>query len=217
MYHQNHYSANQANFGGRGHQKQFQSPNYDNYEYEEREGCSSPTAQWIYDISSDAIQSCLSSHEPVRSQQTMAASTPKRSTARPSNGMKPTRSTTLSSSTPRSVTGDYVDDDDDDDKSAEILSRVAQRRKHQRNAISPDSSLSTATVRTHQSDTSGNQKLNRNTSRGKGSLSYEASGGDPRITAPNVDKLSPLSVVEVRLQSTSECVIVYCSIDVLKM
>lgn len=41
--------------------------------------------------------------------------------------------------------------------------------------------------------------------------------GEPRIVAPNVDKLSPSSVVELRLQSLTECVAVLCSVDVLKM
>jgi hypothetical protein len=37
------------------------------------------------------------------------------------------------------------------------------------------------------------------------------------IVAPNVDKLSPLSTVEVRLQSINEGVAIVCSVDVLKM
>lgn len=41
--------------------------------------------------------------------------------------------------------------------------------------------------------------------------------GEARIVAPNVSKLSPHSAVEVRLQSTTECVAVLCSVDVLKM
>ena len=40
---------------------------------------------------------------------------------------------------------------------------------------------------------------------------------EARIVAPNVSKLSPHSAVEVRLQSTTECVAVLCSVDVLKM
>lgn len=40
---------------------------------------------------------------------------------------------------------------------------------------------------------------------------------EPRIVAPNVSKLSPRSVVEIRLQSTNECVAILCSVDVLKM
>lgn len=40
---------------------------------------------------------------------------------------------------------------------------------------------------------------------------------EPRIIAPNVDKISPISVVEVRLQSVGECVAILCSVDVLKM
>ena len=40
---------------------------------------------------------------------------------------------------------------------------------------------------------------------------------EPRIVAPNVSKLSPRSVVEIRLQSASECVAILCSVDVLKM
>lgn len=40
---------------------------------------------------------------------------------------------------------------------------------------------------------------------------------EPRIIAPNVSKLSPVSVVEIRLQSLSECVAILCSVDVLKM
>lgn len=40
---------------------------------------------------------------------------------------------------------------------------------------------------------------------------------EPRIIAPNVDKISPVSVVEVRLQSIRECVTILCSVDVLKM
>lgn len=40
---------------------------------------------------------------------------------------------------------------------------------------------------------------------------------EPRIVAPNVSKLSPRSVVEVRLQSANECVAILCSVDVLKM
>lgn len=41
--------------------------------------------------------------------------------------------------------------------------------------------------------------------------------GEPRIVAPNVGRLSPQSVVEVKLQSAKECVSVQCSVDVLKM
>lgn len=41
--------------------------------------------------------------------------------------------------------------------------------------------------------------------------------GEARIVAPHVSKLAPYSAVEVRLQSTSECVAVLCSVDVLKM
>lgn len=41
--------------------------------------------------------------------------------------------------------------------------------------------------------------------------------GEARIVAPNVSKLSPHSAVEVRLQSSNECVAVLCSVDVLKM
>lgn len=41
--------------------------------------------------------------------------------------------------------------------------------------------------------------------------------GEARIVAPNVSKLSPHSAVEVRLQSSTECVAVLCSVDVLKM
>lgn len=40
---------------------------------------------------------------------------------------------------------------------------------------------------------------------------------EPRIVAPNVSKLSPRSVVEIRLQSMNECVAILCSVDVLKM
>lgn len=40
---------------------------------------------------------------------------------------------------------------------------------------------------------------------------------EAKIVAPNVSKLSAHSVVEVRLQSTRECVSVLCSVDVLKM
>lgn len=43
------------------------------------------------------------------------------------------------------------------------------------------------------------------------------STNEPRIVAPHVAKLSPTSVVEVRLQSLSECVAILCSVDVLKM
>lgn len=43
------------------------------------------------------------------------------------------------------------------------------------------------------------------------------SPGEARIVAPNVSKISPHSAVEVRLQSSSECVAVLCSVDVLKM
>lgn len=41
--------------------------------------------------------------------------------------------------------------------------------------------------------------------------------GEARIVAPNVSKLSPHSAVEVRLQSSTECVAILCSVDVLKM
>jgi hypothetical protein len=44
-----------------------------------------------------------------------------------------------------------------------------------------------------------------------------SSENDARIIAPNVDKLSPISVVEIRLQSVDECVAILCSVDVLKM
>lgn len=47
--------------------------------------------------------------------------------------------------------------------------------------------------------------------------SNRTAGGEARIVAPNVSKLSPHSAVEVRLQSTTECVAVLCSVDVLKM
>jgi hypothetical protein len=40
---------------------------------------------------------------------------------------------------------------------------------------------------------------------------------ESKIVAPHVDKLSPLSVVEVQLQSINESVRVVCSVDVLKM
>ena len=40
---------------------------------------------------------------------------------------------------------------------------------------------------------------------------------ESRIIAPNVDRLSPASVVELRLQSLVECVAILCSVDVLKM
>ena len=40
---------------------------------------------------------------------------------------------------------------------------------------------------------------------------------EPRILAPNVSKLAPSSVVEIRLQSLNECVSILCSVDVLKM
>lgn len=43
------------------------------------------------------------------------------------------------------------------------------------------------------------------------------STGEPKIIAPNVSKLSLMSVIEVRLQSAGECVTVQCSVDVLKM
>lgn len=50
------------------------------------------------------------------------------------------------------------------------------------------------------------------------SLSKDGScTSEPRIVAPHVAKLSPQSVVEVRLQSIGECVAVLCSVDVLKM
>jgi hypothetical protein len=38
-----------------------------------------------------------------------------------------------------------------------------------------------------------------------------------RIIAPNVSKLSRYSVLEVKLNSINECVVVLCSVDVLKM
>jgi hypothetical protein len=41
--------------------------------------------------------------------------------------------------------------------------------------------------------------------------------GEARIVAPNVSKLSPFSAVEIRLESSTECVAVLCSVDVLKM
>ena len=40
---------------------------------------------------------------------------------------------------------------------------------------------------------------------------------ETRIVAPNVDKLSPSSVVEICLASEAEHVKVLCSVDVLKM
>jgi hypothetical protein len=45
----------------------------------------------------------------------------------------------------------------------------------------------------------------------------ESGTSEARIIAPNVDKLSPISVVEIRLQSVDECVAILCSVDVLKM
>lgn len=41
--------------------------------------------------------------------------------------------------------------------------------------------------------------------------------GESRIVAPNVSKLSPNSAVEVRLQSSTDSVIILCAVDVLKM
>lgn len=49
------------------------------------------------------------------------------------------------------------------------------------------------------------------------SSNVDLSNEEPRIIAPNVDKISPISVVEVRLQSIGECVAILCSVDVLKM
>lgn len=40
---------------------------------------------------------------------------------------------------------------------------------------------------------------------------------ESRIVAPHVGKLAPGSVVEIRLQSTVDCVAILCSVDVLKM
>jgi hypothetical protein len=51
--------------------------------------------------------------------------------------------------------------------------------------------------------------------RGGSRKSYESS--EPRIVAPNVGKLSPISVVEVKLQAQGDRVVVLCSVDVLKM
>ena len=45
----------------------------------------------------------------------------------------------------------------------------------------------------------------------------DSADDEPRIIAPNVDKISPISVIEVRLQSIRECVTILCSVDVLKM
>lgn len=45
----------------------------------------------------------------------------------------------------------------------------------------------------------------------------DSADDEPRIIAPNVDKISQISVIEVRLQSIRECVTILCSVDVLKM
>ena len=64
--------------------------------------------------------------------------------------------------------------------------------------------------------------ISNNTVSTLGSQSVSSKGttngnNESRIVAPNVDKLSPYSVVEIRLQSLTECVAVLCSVDVLKM
>jgi hypothetical protein len=105
---------------------------------------------------------------------------------------------------------DNDDDDDDDDKNADSISDdvVDGGDSYYRkgvNLIAPDKAnkndeicpkTSSLRLTTGESDT----------------IEYEA-----RIIAPNVDKLSPTSVVEIRLQSADERVAILCSVDVLKM
>eukprot|EP01035_Chromulina_nebulosa_P028385 gene28385-37467_t len=76
------------------------------------------------------------------------------------------------------------------------------QRPHSRTYLQAQSSLSQSGPGT---GASGGTEVSNNTNT------------EARIVAPNVSKLSPHSAVEVRLQSTTECVAVLCSVDVLKM
>ena len=106
------------------------------------------------------------------------------------------------------TTGEDADDEED-----EILAKLAMKReanKKRRNTIvtsgeenSPVSTLTHSTNKTTQNEHAKPRSQSKQ--------------GEPRIIAPNVGKLSPYSVVEVKLKSSNECVVVQCAVDVLKM
>jgi len=112
--------------------------------------------------------------------------------------------------------GDYGDDNSDyglNNKKSIVPHRIDTEKKNERSF-----------------QASNNREMNRelplsnNTVSTLGSKSTlmsskgEVNGNlEPRIVAPNVEKLSPTSVVEIRLLSLTECVAVLCSVDVLKM
>jgi hypothetical protein len=74
----------------------------------------------------------------------------------------------------------------------------------QMTSLSPFQELSQASLTTSES--------------GDESVAKDNSGmGEARIVAPNVERLSPASSVEIRLQSEVDCVAVLCSVDILKM
>ena len=130
----------------------------------------------------------------------------------------------------KTILSELSDDDDDNDedqaagddnsdyglhnKKSTLLSSRPETlvKKNERERLTyfskdviPDLPLSNNSVSTIGSKSATSRQMN------------EPVAGEPRIVAPNVDKLSPSSVVEVRLQSLTECVAVLCSVDVLKM
>ena len=111
--------------------------------------------------------------------------------------------------------GDYGDDNSDyglTNKKAIAAHRIDTEKKNER------------PMQISNKETNRDLPLSNNTVSTLGSKSTLMSSKsdipvnqEPRIVAPNVEKLSPTSVVEIRLLSLTECVAVLCSVDVLKM
>jgi len=105
----------------------------------------------------------------------------------------------------------------DDDESA--ISKAASIRNQQSTSQkkdktrkpSPCQSISSMTTSRSTSTEVSKQNINKIES------TCNNKTPESRIIAPHVEKLSPASVVEVRLMSRSECVVILCSVDVLKM
>jgi hypothetical protein len=106
-----------------------------------------------------------------------------------------------------------------DDEARFLKKKSTGGRKHRPRSISPESTVSSITsTRTDNispTDESSEQLLKRRENKTVPISSPLVT--EPRIVAPNVEKLSPSSQVEVYLQSHNDCVIVLCSVDVLKM
>lgn len=118
------------------------------------------------------------------------------------------------------------DEECDDDERDNI--NASRRNNNSRNFNASSKAQSTNLGSKHsQQNTSSSQRetvpetsastASVSSSGGKSSSNPEMVPGEPRIVAPNVGKLSPQSVVEVRLQSVGEVVAVLCAVDVLKM